>query len=284
MGNVLSQYLILLYKNNKIVYLVNTSYIMNFEDVGDSFAVVRKKKADGGEKNKKDIDRPIFVYHDEEEVGDYFEEYHCAKGEEMQLIPCKEKERRVLYISGASGSGKSYFCNRYIKEYHKIYPKRSVYLFSYFSEDPSITCKYVTRINLEKFGDTQLQLEDFANSFVIFDDIDTIREKKLKDKLKGVLNALLQLGRHHNVEVAYITHLVTNGADTRIIMAESTSLTIFPKTLNHKTTKYLLAEYFGLSKSQISEIKSIKSRHVTIIKSYPHIIMHEKGCVVLSNE
>ena len=53
------------------------------------------------------------------------------------LMPAIDKntEREIVYISGASGSGKSYVCKRYIEQNHKAYPKRNVYVFSSLSDD-----------------------------------------------------------------------------------------------------------------------------------------------------
>ena len=44
--------------------------------------------------------------------------------EKFQLIPNNKKERTCNAIFGQAGSGKSYFCCEYIKEYIKIHPKR----------------------------------------------------------------------------------------------------------------------------------------------------------------
>ena len=41
----------------------------------------------------------------------------------FQIIPDSTKERDILYITGASGSGKTTFTAGYIKEYKKTYKK-----------------------------------------------------------------------------------------------------------------------------------------------------------------
>ena len=46
--------------------------------------------------------------------------------------------------------------------------------------------------------------------------------------------------------------------------------------------KYLLDQYLGLDKEQIKRIKKLDSRWVTIMKSYPMIVLSEKEAYVLN--
>ena len=48
----------------------------------------------------------------------------------FQPIPDKNIERSIRYVTGASGSGKSYWTKNYAEEYHKIFPKRDIYMIS----------------------------------------------------------------------------------------------------------------------------------------------------------
>ena len=52
----------------------------------------------------------------------------------FQQIP-DNKERNILYVTGASGSGKSYYSAEYIQQYIKKHPKNDVFLFSSVGED-----------------------------------------------------------------------------------------------------------------------------------------------------
>jgi hypothetical protein len=248
---------------------------MNFENIGCPIAKVINKN--------NNSEKILSVESDEEKVKNYFEEYKCLKGEHMQQIPVKTKERSVLFVSGKSGAGKSTFSRFYIEEYHKMYKKRPVYVFSYFQEDPSLdSLKYLKRIPLDdKFLQTTFALEDFAEALILFDDIDTIKSKAMKTKLFHILNSLLQLGRHTKTTILYLSHICTNGSDTRIILAESTSITIFPAVMHGRSLRYLLEMYYGFSKSQIARVKSLKSRSVTIINTYPNICLYSGGAYVL---
>jgi len=248
---------------------------MNFENIGQEFAKVINSNSE-----KEKI---LSVESDPQKVKDYFEEYKCLKGETIQQIPIKQRERSVLFVSGMSGSGKSFFSARFISEYHKMYKKRPIYVFSYFQKDPSLdSLKYLKRIPLnDKFINIELSLDDFQDSLVLMDDIDTIRNKAIKNKLYRILHSLLELGRHNNCEVLYLSHIATKGHETKCILNECTSVTVFPTNMSSRSFSYLLGSYFGMSKDQMKRIRQLKSRAVTILKSYPNIVIFEGGCYVL---
>jgi len=178
----------------------------------------------------------------------------------FQPIPDKNVERSIRYVTGASGSGKSYWTKNYAEEYHRIFPKRDVYMISSLRDDPSIDkLKYIKRLKIHEpaFINDDIQAGDFKDSLVIFDDTDCLQNKVLKKKIDAILNAILETGRHFNTEVVYTSHLACNGLDTRRILNECKSVTIFPNGLGGKAMKYLLDNYFGLDKEQIKKIKKL---------------------------
>jgi hypothetical protein len=64
-------------------------------------------------------------------------------------------------------------------------------------------------------------------------------------------------------------------------MNEMTSVTIFPKSGSAQQIRYALTTYYGLSKQQVQNILNIRSRWVTVYKSYPMTVLHEKGAFIL---
>jgi hypothetical protein len=249
---------------------------MNKELVGASYFYIKNTE------NVK-LNKPLFIEEDKAKVDNYFTEYKCKKNEEIQQWPNKTNERSILYITGASGSGKSYYAKNFGNEYRKMYPKNPIYLISSVKADSSIDeIKGLKRINLnEQFLETPFSVEDFANMLVIFDDTDCIQDKILRNKIEGILNLLLETGRHTNTSIIYTSHLPTNGQSTRRILNECHSITFFCKSLGGKSLKYLLDNYLGLDKEQIARIKKLPSRWVTFIKSYPNSIIYETGAYTL---
>lgn len=81
---------------------------------------------------------PIYLYEKKDEVSKGFSELDLSDGYLFQQVPNDKKERDVLFVAGKSGSGKSYYTREYIKQYHKMFPKRDIYLISYLDEDETL--------------------------------------------------------------------------------------------------------------------------------------------------
>jgi hypothetical protein len=251
---------------------------MNLEDVGVPVALITFE----GDKKKN---KTLSIEQDKSNVETYLKELKLTKPKEkIQHIPNKKTERQILYITGASGSGKSFYTKLYCDQYKKLFPKNDIYLVSSINEDSSIDkVKGLKRIKLStELLTTDLQAADFKDSMVIFDDTDCITNKIMRMKVNGILNMLLETGRHTNTSVIYTSHLATNGLDTKRILNEAHSVTIFPHSLGGRSLKYLLENYFGLDKHQIKKIKTLPSRWVTLIKSFPMVVLSEKEAYVLN--
>ena len=253
---------------------------MNFENIGKVVAKVVNE-------NDKKKDKIISVSDKTNDLDNPMKKIVLTKTfETIQQIPNKQQERQILYITGASGSGKSYYTQAYCKEYKKLYPKNEIYLFSSINEDSSIDkIKGLNRFVLDDvFMKEELSVDDFKDSMVIFDDTDVISNKALKNKINSILNQLLEVGRHKNCSVCLTFHLPTAGLETKRILNEAHSITIFPSSLGGRSLKYLLDNYLGLDKEQIKKIKNINSRWITICKTYPMVVLSEKEAYLLKND
>jgi hypothetical protein len=252
---------------------------MNFEEIGfGSVAELRN------EKKKSDV-KPIYIEPDKAKVDDYYKEIKCKNNEYIQHTPHKSNERQILYITGASGSGKSYYVNKYGNEYRKKFKNNPIYLFSSVQDDTSLKIPDLKRVKLDEgFLNAELTASDFKDSLVIFDDTDVINNKHILKKVNLILDTILQTGRHHGTSVIYTSHTACNGNQTKVILNEAHSVTIYPSGLGGRSSKYLLNQYFGLEKEQIRKIKRLPSRWTTIVKSYPMIVLYEKGAYILNTE
>lgn len=193
--------------------------------------------------------------------------------------------REVPFIAGPSGSGKSTYAANYIKMFKKIFPKNDIFVFSRLAEDPVIDALDPTRIIIDESlieNPIDATSELSEGSLVLFDDIDTVQDKKLKDAISKLKNDILEIGRHSNIYCVNTSHLINSNdkKDARTMMNECHSLTVFPKSGSAYQIKYALKNYFGLSPQQIQEILDLPSRWVTLFKSYPQCVLHEKGCYI----
>lgn len=189
--------------------------------------------------------------------------------------------RQILYISGSSGSGKSYYTSMYLKRYHKMFPKNPIYIFSALSEDKVIDeCKNTVRINFKDEGFYKADYTDikkFKNSLVLYDDTDMISDSFIQTKIKALQNLILTTGRHEGVFCIVTSHECCAGLRTKLILTESKSITLFTDTMGYKTMLYALQSGFGFSKQQVDEIRKLDTRWFTVLRTAPICIMHEKG-------
>ena len=98
-----------------------------------------------------------------------------------------------------------------------------------------------------------------------------------------IINGILQIGRHFNVSLCFTTHNPTNGAETKVLLAEAHIITVFPKTSGNRALKYLLDSYLGMDKSHIAKLKKLKSRAVSVIRGYPQVVLGEQEALVYIN-
>lgn len=252
---------------------------MNDEDIGKQFAKIKNE-------NNSKLDKIISLEPNKNKVKNFIEEIKLDKEFEIiQQIP-PNNERLCLYITGQSGSGKSYYTFKYTEEYRKKFKNNPIYLFSSVDKDILDKIKGLKRVKLDdKFlNDCNIEEIDFSDSLFIFDDTDVIANKLIKKKVDHLLNILLQKGRHTKSTVIFTSHQPNNGRETKIIIAESHSITFFPATLGNRSLKYLLESVFGYSTKQINNIrkKCAGSRWITIYK--PNIVMYEKGIFIVKPE
>ena len=215
-----------------------------------------------------------------------FRQLKIANDSKFQHTPDTTKEREILYITGPSGSGKSTYTRKYLEQYKKKYKNREIYLFSSLPSDESLDKIKPKRIKLDESMYTDpIKVDELSESICIFDDIDVISEKKVREAVYDVLNQVLEIGRHYKIHCVVTNHLPTNGKDTRRILNEAHTVTYFPRSAGGKI-KYMLEEYVGLDKKQIAYTKKQNSSWATIYKNYPQccVAEHEIGLLNIHDD
>jgi len=204
----------------------------------------------------------------------------------FQHMPDPETERQILYITGPSGSGKSTYTSRYAMLYKQVFKKNPIYVFSALKDDESLDNIKPKRFKITKEAllDDKLNIEDLKNSLCIFDDIDVISDKELKNEVYNILNAILETGRHFKISCIITNHLPSNGPYTRRILNECHSVTYFPHSGNNGKISKFLIDQIGISKKDYLLNKKAKSRWATIFKNYPMVNMTQNNIRLLDEE
>lgn len=201
----------------------------------------------------------------------------------LQPLPNFNATERA-YIAGPTGSGKSYYVCKYLEQLKKVFPDRTIYIFSDVKEDPVLDkLGDITRVNLdaEALERGPIAPEQLADSICVFDDIDSIQDKKMYAMVQALRDSLLRRGRHENISVIVTSHLMSNYKDTRIILNECNSITFFPRSGASDAIKYTLKKYGSMNKQQIEKALSLPSRWTTLNKHYPMFVLYEKGAYIL---
>lgn len=240
---------------------------LNFENNGVPIALVKKGKKTTG----------ILCVDDKKQSQSHFNKITLKPDEHFEPIPDPKKERSILYITAQSGAGKSYFVAEWVKRYQKMFPDNNVYLLSSLTSDPTIDkIKNLMRIKLDEFVEDKWNIDDVKDACLILDDTDCVTDKIQKKAIDQLLSSVLQTGRHTNTTCLFTSHLATAGKDTKLILNECQSVTIFPSTMGNRQMKYLLEGYFGLDNKEIKKLKKLEGRWVQICKTYPKCILSEK--------
>ncbi len=199
----------------------------------------------------------------------------------IQVLPDYQNPERS-YIAGPSGSGKSTYVSKYLEQLKKVLPDADIFLFSDVNHDPILDKLYPMRIKLdEDFLDNTPSPETLKDSIVIFDDIDSIENRIIKERVGTLRDSLLKRGRHEDISVVVTNHLLTDYKHTRTVLNEVNSITFFPKSGSSHAIQYTLKTYAGLSAKQIQKIFSLPSRWITVYKHYPMYVIYEKGVYIL---
>ena len=201
----------------------------------------------------------------------------------FQPIPDYNSERSVNFICGASGSGKSRYICEWGKQYKAKYKKNPIYVFSSLSKDESLEPLKPMRIILdEQFVKEPIDLKMYENSLCIFDDTDTIADKKIKERVYTLMNMILNTGRHHKISVFCVNHQPTGTkTETKVVLNEAHCITIFPANFNRQML-YLLENYCSVDKKEFKFLDSLGSRWITFYKTYPQCVVLQKHILMRS--
>jgi len=252
----------------------------NLEKVGKPIARIT-----GGKYNNKVVS--ITDDKESDEVDKPLPEVRLPESDDgkFQQMINPENEREILYITGPSGSGKSFYSKNYIKEWKKKHKDGDVYLFSSLQDDKSLDDIKPKRVKIDdRLISDPLRAEDFKDCLVIFDDIDVIDNKPIRKAVYHILNQVLEIGRHYNIFCIVTNHLPSKGDDTKRIINECHTITFFPKNVIKRNMKYFLENYAGIEKDDLKKIRETKSRWATIYNTYPQCVLTEKALFTLDEE
>lgn len=201
------------------------------------------------------------------------------------ITPYMNPKSSRYFIAGSTGSGKSTFAANLIKQYKRQFPTNRVILFSRIIDDPVLVkIRGIKRVLLDEsfIEDPPDAVKEFKDSLVIFDDIDTLKPKQLKDAVLHIREDILQVCRKYNTTLISTEHQLMNYKQTRNLINDSEFITFFPKSGSHYHIMRFLKVYAGLNKKEIEKVLSLNSRAITLHKAFPQYILSDHNVYLLN--
>jgi hypothetical protein len=195
-------------------------------------------------------------------------------------------DRECVYITGASGTGKSQWISDYLRNYKEKYPEDSIVVFSSVDEDKCIDEHNPIRINLEELVDNPItDLKELANTCCIFDDTASIPDKQINKAVQKIRDMILEHGRHDNISCLTTSHIPMDGVLTKYPIREAQKIVVFPEG-NEYPTQNLLEKYCGLKGAINSDtlnkmISREYSRWGCISRKVPKYVLFKRSALIL---
>lgn len=154
-------------------------------------------------------------------------------------LPCLGYSKKAfdghIYISGATGSGKTYFIKRMVMNDKK---RRKLILFTDLKyKDPSLV-----DVEYDKFDETgeknwEWVEQNEKNKILVFDDV------QFNEKILEYRDKMLEKGRHMNTIVVCVNHRLQDNWRTRVPLNEARFLVTFPCSNRGNVFRYLKHEF-----------------------------------------
>jgi hypothetical protein len=200
-------------------------------------------------------------------------------GTSSHLFPVVEDESYRIFVSGLSGSGKSYFISQFLKHNKPRVKGAGIFLFSPILEDKAYSgIKNLIHLDLDEFKQEMkgedLTIEDVPEgSIVVWDDVESFPKHSRKQYM-DLRDIMLERGRHRKISLITVSHNATNGNATKSSIRESQYWVLFPRH-NSRDSKNILKIYGGLEKSEIDMVMALKTRWVFYRKAIPKYLVAE---------
>lgn len=178
-------------------------------------------------------------------------------------------ERLSYFIAGPPGCGKSTTA----AEILSLFPRTPIYLFSDVDEDRAFDGLDIRRMKMEADLISELKPEMFcekSDCWVVFDDIDKIRDPKVSKNLIALMDNIIANGRSHgghHIHVIATSHSLSDYRKTKYMIENCEYWVVFPsKTINSQLKRLL-------SKMDLEKLDLKQYNRLFVHQSHPTFIV-----------
>jgi len=206
--------------------------------------------------------------------------YIASKGKRIEILPDFNRIEK-LYIAANSGAGKSTFSSNWIRRYLEHYKDNEFVVLSCVDTDEVIDKLKPLRVNLNNLLSDPIDLEsELSNTVVLIDDVACITNVYIRKYVINLLNSIAQTGRHFKTTLLNVVHNILDNHNSKTILTEATSVVIFCRSGSNKQNISYMERYCNFSRDQITKILNINSRWICIKRTFPNLIIHERGAYI----
>lgn len=201
----------------------------------------------------------------------------------------EKKYRECIYVSAPCDSGKSTWIAKYLRlwvaERIKFKQTTKILLFSRVTNDNAFRGLHIKQIKLD---DELLKnpidvIKELSDCMVIFDDIDSIIDKPMREYLWSLRDEVMTVGSHSGTYTINTSHQLINWKSTRSSLKECHLVVMFPYAERAKINDFL-EKRVGLERANrvfITSEAARTSRWVALSLRYPNYIIYENGIKLL---
>lgn len=190
-----------------------------------------------------------------------------------------------VYIAGQSYCGKSTLAAKLAQDWNEVFPKSKVAYISYNENDKACNDKKIEnfckiQIDEEVLNDP-LQLEEFHDKLVIFDDIEAYGCPKIIKEMERFATKCINTGRHKNIGTIICRQKLLAGWKSSDVLNGVHQLVTFPHSGSRFQLRNYLKSHLHLPKKKIEKLLNVKSRWLLINLVNPCYAIHAKGGFII---
>ena len=202
----------------------------------------------------------------------------------------KKKTNYIVGVFGSSGSGKSYSVAQLLLRDPALQSYDMVYLLGSVGAD-DVSYEPLKKEMYEKYKymntsdltESDFDIRKYANAAIIFDDIDSEPNVRLRKKIQLFRDRCLQTARHYSIRIINTAHLFNSYRETAKIRNSARWLFIFPGSIPH-TLVQILVKSFNYKQVAAMEMVNICKRDgrlCVIHKNAPTFLLTPKRLILL---
>lgn len=198
----------------------------------------------------------------------------------------EKKFRQVYHLAARSDAGKSTHASKIMRLWKHMREEldlpSDIFIFSRVEADNAYKGlgAYNILIDEELLANPIDPKNELQDCMVVFDDIDKILDKTLRDYVMDLRNGILQTGAHTGTYVINTCHHLSDWGNTRDALNEAHLVTLFPIADKVKI-KAFMVDKLGVEKKKAEDIVNLPTRWLTFCVLFPSYVIYESGIILL---